>query len=411
MKHVIWREGTGGPGIEKARAFLRGYFDIAGLAAMASRKGDSGRDLPATGAFDPDLRGWVRQFQASFNSSREKTAVRLRILLKGLPDNGDIDWRTRLVMKIDEKLADDAQVMLPDGVVAKQSPLTPDELKVAPPPGERYIGNAYRVHGLDRLLAALGLSDRKVNSVSDKRIALLDGPLMVPDTHALYRKATEASECAALVQALGVPGTERWQRGPHVQDIAYLAPGTVIATLGTGVYLSDYSGKSHVGIFLWKTDKALVMLDQFKGGDGKGGIRDGKVAIRVKPFNRGSSELRVKASRYIKPDYGYRKEFIDKDGNKSWRHDYSLKTVMVKMDLTSDGSEYYVLLDDGTVARRDSRNAVQRTAAENKQAAHSYAEELFEGVDVAGSKEAGAKLRQAIEGLRAAPAAPPLQPR
>ena len=179
----------------------------------------------------------------------------------------------------------------------------------------------------------------------------------------------------------------------------------MIATLGTGVYLSDYSGKSHVGIFLWKTKDALVMLDQYKGGKGK-------VGIRVKPFNQGYDEKPVQALRYLDPKFGYREPFIDKNGQKAWRHNFSLKTVTTRVDLTGDGSEYYILLDDGSVARRDSPHDVLRTAEEQKQAVRAFVGELFEGVNVGGSKEAGAKLREALEGVKPVTAAPPpLQPR
>lgn len=401
MKHIIWREGTSGPGIDKARAWLRERFDIPGLVAKAIRNGDSVRDLPATGPFDATLRGWVRQYQAIFNASRDPAAVRFRHRVGGrLPDTGDIDWRTRLLMRIDEKLADDPAVLLPAGVVARRSPLTPIELQAAPP-GERYVGHAYRIERLDLLLAALGLAARKVNTISDKRIAPLDGPLLVSEGHMLYDAATNASECAALVQALGVPNTNRWRRGPRVQDIAVLAPGTVVATLGSGAYRSDYSGESHVGIFLGKTDTALIMLDQAKGGGAK-------LGIRAKPFDRPHTRKPVEPLKYLNSDFSYRMPFIDQDGNQAWRRDFSIKTVMVKTDLTKDGSEYYVLLDDGSVARRDSPDDVKRTAEEQKQAVGGFVDGLFEGVDL--GKDAGAKLREALEGMRPTSGAPSLAP-
>ena len=178
MKHVIWKEGTSGPGIDRARAFLRSYF--ADLLAMAARHGDA-MDLPAQGAYDANLRSWVQQFQATFNKSNSPSVRKARAKLGGLlPSNGDIDWRTRAVMGIDEALADDPPIHLP-AAEAKQSPLTPIELAAARP-GERFIGKAYRIEGLDKLLLALGLQDQTVGKTSNKRIAPLDGGyFMVPE--------------------------------------------------------------------------------------------------------------------------------------------------------------------------------------------------------------------------------------
>jgi hypothetical protein len=399
MKHVIWQEGSSGPGIDQARGFLCGYF--ADLLNSAARKGDA-IGLPATGPFDANLRTWIRQFQAVFNRSTKPAAMTLKHKLPHgrLPDGGEIDWRTRLVMGIDEKLAGDDAILLPDAVVAKLSPLTALELKAAPP-REHYVGNAYRVENLDKLLAALGLTERRVGTVSTKRIAPLDeGRFLVPEGHALYAAAREKSECAALVQSLGVPNTNRWRRGPHVQDIEALAPGTVIATLGEGVYLSDYSGKSHVGIFLDKTRHGLVMLDQWAGSDGK-------LGIRFKPFSASHHDRPVNMARLIDPNYSYRSSVIDKDGRTSWRHDYSLKTLSVHADLTGDGSAYYILLDDGHVARHDSPDSLRRTKDEDRQVVRAFVNELFEGVDIAGdAKRSGERLREALEGVKPPPLAP-----
>jgi hypothetical protein len=299
-------------------------------------------------------------------------------------------------MGISETLADDDAIQLPD-VVAVTLALTATELEAAKP-GERLTGWAYRVKDLDKLLSALGLKDAPVGTVSDKRIAPLEeGSFVVPEGHALYGAAADKSECAALVQSLGVPNTNRWRRGPRVQDIKTLEPGTVIATLGSGVYLSDYSGKSHVGIFLRKTDLGLVMLDQFRGGNGK-------LGIRFKKFGTPHRRQRVNASKYISPSYSYRMEVVDQHGKKKYARDYSLNTVRYRENLTGDGSEYYVLLDNGNVAREKSDAHRTRTPEENRQAAKELVAELFDGVDIMGPKDAGEKLRKALEGVK--PAAP-----
>ena len=206
MKHVIWKEGASGPGIDRVRAFLRGYFGE--LLAMAARKGDR-FTLPPGGPYDPNLRTWVRQFQTIFNTSNKHAARESRRKLGRLPDNGDIDWRTRVVMDIPDALADDPAILLPEGVEATPSPLTGIERKAARP-GEVFIGAAYRVANVNKLLVRLGLEKQEEGASSIMRIAPLDeGRFIVPEGHPLYDEASGKSECAALVQSLGVPNTNQ----------------------------------------------------------------------------------------------------------------------------------------------------------------------------------------------------------
>jgi hypothetical protein len=391
MRHVVWKIGSHGPGVDQVRTFLRAYKDNPDVLKlseqMGHRYGAPTFSLPPSGPFDLNLQTWVKRFQADVNAGKKK---------KILPETGEVDWKTRAAMGISETLADDDAIQLPD-VVAVTLALTATELEAAKP-GERLTGWAYRVKDLDKLLSALGLKDAPVGTVSDKRIAPLEeGSFVVPEGHALYGAAADKSECAALVQSLGVPNTNRWRRGPRVQDIKTLEPGTVIATLGSGVYLSDYSGKSHVGIFLRKTDLGLVMLDQFRGGNGK-------LGIRFKKFGTSHRRQRVNASKYISPSYSYRMEVVDQHGKKKYARDYSLNTVRYRENLTGDGSEYYVLLDNGNVAREKSDAHRTRTPEENRQAAKELVAELFDGVDIMGPKDAGEKLRKALEGVK--PAAP-----
>jgi hypothetical protein len=386
MKHVVWKIGSRGPGIDQVRTFLREYnADVLKLSEqMSHRHGAPTFSLPPSGPFDFNLYNWVKKFQAAVNAGKKK---------KLLPETGEVDWKTRRAMGIDEELADDDEILLPGGVDAIQLALTATELE-AGGPGERFTGRAYRVQDLDKLLLALGLKGAPVGTLSDKRIAPLDeGWFVVPEGHVLYRAAADKSECAALVQSLGVPNTNRWRRGPRVQDIEVLEPGTIIATLGSGVYLSDYSGKSHVGVFLRKTKLELVMLDQFRGGDGRLGIRS-------KKFGAPHRRQRVKASKFISPSYSYRMEVVDGRGNKSYARDYSLDTVRFRENLTGDGSEYYVLLDDGKVARQDSSAHRRRTSEEDREAANEFVKELFDGIDIMGPKDAGEKLRKALEGVK-----------
>lgn len=78
------------------------------------------------------------------------------------------------------------------------------------------------------------------------------------------------NECAQFVQFFGVPRTRTWRRGPQV---CFLAPdeipsGTVVATLRDDKYHNDYSGRSHVGIYLrhdavGTKGGGVLLLDQF----------------------------------------------------------------------------------------------------------------------------------------------------
>jgi hypothetical protein len=89
---------------------------------------------------------------------------------------------------------------------------------------------------------------------------------------------TLKNECVHFVQYFGVKNTKTWRRGPRVCDFrpGELQEGTVIATLRDGEYHSDYSGRSHVGIYLShdsyeqylksKSKTAAVwMMDQYNG--------------------------------------------------------------------------------------------------------------------------------------------------
>jgi hypothetical protein len=86
------------------------------------------------------------------------------------------------------------------------------------------------------------------------------------------------NECVHLVKYFGVPYTGTWRRGPQVCHFkpGELPVGTVIATLRDDVYHSDYSGRSHVGIYLSHDDytdytavagktAGLWMMDQWNG--------------------------------------------------------------------------------------------------------------------------------------------------
>jgi len=348
---------------------------IAELNRFARLKGDALVDLPARGAFDANLRRWVKYFQVIFNQSKGPVAAqqKSRLPTRKRIETGDIDWGTRCVLGIDEQLATDSEIGIPEGVAVRKDGLTPSERQMARR-GEQFIGSAYRVDGLDKLLKKLGLQDKAQppqDARSEYRVALLDeGKFIVPEKHVLRAAAVDKSECAALVQSLGVSNTRFWRRGPRVQSMlpAQPAPGTVIATLGTGVYLSDYSGQSHVGIFLGQDRQGLWMLDQYVGATGN-------VGIRRKQFGARHEVVNLKPSQYF--GHGFRRETVDKSGNRIYGMDYRYQTISKRLNLTSDGSEYYILLDDGKVARDDSAPDLRPNQEETKKAVKDLVDEIF----------------------------------
>lgn len=302
MKHVVWKEGATGPGVDAVRAFLREVLHgVLGLGE--GRFGTLEVSMPPTGPFDANLKRWVKDFQTRFNhASGDPLIARLRARLPNnrLAETGEVDYSTRFVMGISERLARDDAILLPDGVRAAQSPLTVAE-RAAAKPGDWLVGSAYRVAELKTLLKALRLEGPADDADSHMRIARLDDDwLMLPQGHVLYDAAKDGSECAALVQSLGVPSTDRWRRGPRVQDIEFLEPGTVVATLGSGIYLSDYSGMSHVGIFLRKTAHELVLLDQYRGGNGTLRCRGKRSAPRMRGL---ASRRRATSIRPIRTEW------------------------------------------------------------------------------------------------------------
>jgi hypothetical protein len=131
------------------------------------------------------------------------------------------------------------------------------------------------------------------------------------------------NECAQFVQYFGVSNTRTWRRGPRVCDmpVGSLAEGTVIATMRDGVYHSDYSGRSHVGIYLrhdpytnGRSSGGVWMMDQYNGA----------------PIDQRCKYYAVDGNSDGKPT----RAWTDADGV---RHTN-------RVNWTRDGEEYYVLL-------------------------------------------------------------------
>lgn len=136
------------------------------------------------------------------------------------------------------------------------------------------------------------------------------------------------NECAQFVQYFGIPVTGTWRRGPRVCDFGpgTLPIGTVVATLRDGGYHSDYSGRSHVGIYLSHEDysqylttsdtgSGVVLMDQYNGA---------RIARRKKRYSVDADAEGKKSKR----------AWTDSEGNKREK----------RVNWVQDGEEYYVLL-------------------------------------------------------------------
>lgn len=135
------------------------------------------------------------------------------------------------------------------------------------------------------------------------------------------------NECAQFVQLFGVPRTTFWRAGPQV---CHMAPGTipigaVVATLRDGVYHNDYSGRSHVGIYLGHD-----AYDPAKGNANAGGVRlfdqwnGSPISRRLKPYSRKANQ----------PGKVARRAWTDTAGLRHTR----------RVGWASDGEEYFVLM-------------------------------------------------------------------
>lgn len=116
-----------------------------------------------------------------------------------------------------------------------------------------YRGSGFRLKGYERLAGG--------------RINVVRGVFMFHGADDPDRAEVSNNECALFVQAFGLPKCRFWLRGPRVKDVAHVLPGTVVATLRDDCYYSDHSGRSHVAIFLSKTDRKMTTLDQWNGSD------------------------------------------------------------------------------------------------------------------------------------------------
>jgi hypothetical protein len=150
------------------------------------------------------------------------------------------------------------------------------------------------------------------------------------------------NECALLVQAFGCPKTSFWRRGPQVKTCPVIPVGTVIATLRDGVYYSDHSGRSHVGIFISRSANGITMIDQWNGRDigttprAYDAKQDG--TQMVKRENRSQyDDITLPAPACEGPSRGFTIAHLP------MMRDYKFKWV-------GDGDEYYVMYSDNNAS-------------------------------------------------------------
>lgn len=136
------------------------------------------------------------------------------------------------------------------------------------------------------------------------------------------------NECASYVQYFGIPNTKGWLRGPRVCDFkpGELPEGTVVATLRDGKYYSDYSGRSHVGIYLSHHDYTNYLSS-----------KNQSVGVTIMEQYNG-----MMISRGVKK-YAVEADEVGKPSPKCWT-DSSGVVRTKRVFWGKDGEEYYVLL-------------------------------------------------------------------
>lgn len=136
------------------------------------------------------------------------------------------------------------------------------------------------------------------------------------------------NECAQFVQLFGVPRTTFWRRGPQVCHMApgSLPVGTVVATLRDGTYHSDYSGRSHVGIYLGHDP-----YEPAQGNRNAGGVR------LMDQYNHAPITQRRKL-------YSVDANAAGKVAKRGPWTDASGQRHTHRVSWTSDGEEYFVLM-------------------------------------------------------------------
>ncbi len=140
------------------------------------------------------------------------------------------------------------------------------------------------------------------------------------------------NQCASFVRYFGLPQTSSWKKGPRVCNLksGELPEGTVVATLRDGLYYSDTSGRSHVGIYLSHDDYQdyLKTLNAESGVWLMGQYSTARIRRRQKRYSTNADEEKTGSPT--------KETWKDSKGDK---HKNRVKWV-------DDGEEYFVVLTD-----------------------------------------------------------------
>lgn len=181
-------------------------------------------------------------------------------------------WLTRLPGEIYDAILPDKPTVAPARPVAR--PETHPETRKAPERPTRATGKPVvspAQNTKHRRISFPGFEGRgfvlqDFEKYENYAIKLLNGYSVAPwDPRNLIK-----NECAQFVQFFGVPRTREWRAGPQVcfLEQSDIPSGTVVATLRDNLYHNDYSGRSHVGIYLrhdpfGTKGGGVLLLDQF----------------------------------------------------------------------------------------------------------------------------------------------------
>ena len=209
--------------------------------------------------------------------------------------------------------------------------MDPNTETLAPVPGLAYV-----VSGCEKLAGS--------------RVTCPDGVWLRHGPADPDRTLQDRNECALYPQCFGVSRCGTWRRGPQVMKLApaSLRPGTVVATMRDGVYHSDYSGRSHVGVFdsfAMQGDKVVgfYLWEQYNGAD------IGRVLKKFgEPYVWWTYEKKSHPENDIPNiDTGY----AGADGKTHWRYEKNLVYKYFRQPWVRYGEEYFVVYSDGKSAR------------------------------------------------------------
>lgn len=138
------------------------------------------------------------------------------------------------------------------------------------------------------------------------------------------------NQCVSFVRYFGLPQTKTWKKGPRVCDFkpGELPKGVVIATLRDGVYYSDSSGRSHVGIYI-KHDAYQSYLESRTAGSG---------VVMMDQYHKAAIDFRLKK-------YAVDADADGRPAKKPWADSEGV-VHKNRVKWVDDGEEYFVVMSE-----------------------------------------------------------------